>query len=108
MLFRSCYILTSRQVGKSSLMVRAAVRLREAGVGVAVTDLTAFGQNLDPEQWYEGLLARIGQQLDLEDELEDFWDDHEGMGPPLRWVEAIRPVVLLPLRGDRGSVSISV
>jgi hypothetical protein len=89
-----CYILTSRQVGKSSLMVRAAVRLREAGVGVAVTDLTAFGQNLDPEQWYEGLLARIGQQLDLEDELEDFWDDHEGMGPLLRWVEAIRTVVL--------------
>ncbi len=25
-----CYILTSRQVGKSSLMVRAAVRLRES------------------------------------------------------------------------------
>jgi WD40 repeat protein len=89
-----CYILTSRQVGKSSLMVRTAVRLREAGVGVAVTDLTAFGQNLDPEQWYEGLLSRIGQQLDLEDELEDFWDDHESMGPLLRWVEAIRTVVL--------------
>ncbi len=89
-----CYILTSRQVGKSSLMVRAAVRLREAGVGVAVTDLTAFGQNLDPEQWYGGLLSRIGQQLDLEDELEDFWDDHESMGPLLRWVEAIRAVVL--------------
>jgi hypothetical protein len=38
-----CYVLTSRQMGKSSLMVRTAARLREDGVGVAVLDLTAAG-----------------------------------------------------------------
>src|SRR5215813_3935868 len=31
-----CYVLTARQMGKSSLMVRTAARLREDGVGVAV------------------------------------------------------------------------
>src|SRR5258705_12835875 len=51
-----CYVLTSRQMGKSSLMVRTAARLREAGVGVVLLDLTAIGQNLTPEQWYEGLI----------------------------------------------------
>src|ERR687887_1557018 len=72
-----CYVLTSRQMGKSSLMVRTAARLREAGVAVAVLDLTAVGQNLDAEQWYDGLLGLLGRALDLEDQLEQFWVEHE-------------------------------
>jgi AAA-like domain len=89
-----CYVLTSRQMGKSSLMVRTAARLREQGVAVAVLDLTAIGQNLTAEQWYDGLLARIGQQLDLEDELEEFWLSHDRLGPLQRWTRAIREVVM--------------
>src|SRR5438094_7637395 len=74
-----CYVLTSRQMGKSSLMVRTAARLRagasEAGGGarVAVLDLTAIGRNLTPEQWYEGLLVHLGEQLGLEEKLDGFW-----------------------------------
>jgi len=41
-----CYVLTARQMGKSSLMVRTAARLRDNGVHVAVLDLTSLGQNL--------------------------------------------------------------
>src|SRR5207248_5749321 len=52
-----CYVLTPRQMGKSSLMVRTASRLRQEGMRVAILDLTAVGQNLTPEQWYEGLLV---------------------------------------------------
>jgi tetratricopeptide (TPR) repeat protein len=91
---RFCYVLTSRQMGKSSLMVRVAARLRASGAAVAVLDLTAVGQNLTPEQWYDGLLGRVGQQLDLEDELEDFWLDNERLGPLQRWTRAVREVVL--------------
>src|SRR2546422_4011556 len=65
-----CYVLTSRQMGKSSLMVHTAVRLREASVAVAVLDLTAIGQNLSAEQWYGGLLRRLGRQLDPAGDLE--------------------------------------
>ena len=67
-----CYVLTARQMGKSSLMVRTAARLRAEGVTVILLDLTASGRNLTPEQWYDGLLRRIGQQIDLEEELEAF------------------------------------
>src|SRR2546421_9103408 len=67
-----CYVLTSRQMGKSSLMVRTAEKLREQGLRVAVLDLTAVGQNLTPEQWYNGLMLRLGRQLRLEDDVEDF------------------------------------
>src|SRR5947208_12148204 len=69
-----CYVLTSRQMGKSSLMVHTTVRLREEGVAVAVLDLTRLGQNLTVEQWYEGLLNHLGRQLDLEEELEEYWE----------------------------------
>src|SRR6266487_2559447 len=89
-----CYVLTSRQMGKSSLMVRTAARLRDAGVAVAVLDLTAVGQNLDAEQWYDGLLGLLGRALDLEEELEAFWMEHERLGPMQRWMAALREVVL--------------
>src|SRR6266581_3850114 len=87
-----CYVLTSRQMGKSSLMVHTAARLREEGIAVAVLDLTAIGQMLTPEQWYDGLLNRLGLQLDLEDELEAFWLDHEKLGPLQRWMTSLREV----------------
>jgi hypothetical protein len=95
-----CYVLTSRQMGKSSLMVRTAARLREDGVHVAVLDLTAIGQNLNAEQWYDGLLARVGQQFQLEDELEDFWLANPRLSPLLRWMKAIETIVL-PQRAGR-------
>ena len=90
-----CFVLNTRQMGKSSLMIRMAARLRESGVTVAVLDLTAIGQNLTPEQWYNGLLNRIGRQLDIEDELEDFFLDHERLGPLQRFMAAL-PKIILP------------
>jgi WD40 repeat protein len=95
-----CYVLTSRQMGKSSLMVRTAARLKSEGAAVAVLDLTALGQNLTAEQWYEGLLNLVGQQLGLEDELDDFWVEHSRVGPMQRFMRAVREVVV-PAVGDR-------
>ncbi len=89
-----CYVLTSRQMGKSCLMVRTASRLREEGVGVAVLDLTAIGQNVNAEQWYGGLLSQMAQQLNLEDELMEFWQQQMSLGPLQRWLQAIRHAVL--------------
>ncbi|MDX2032322.1 MAG: AAA-like domain-containing protein [Blastocatellia bacterium] len=89
-----CYVLTSRQMGKSSLMVRTASRLREEGTSVAVLDLTAIGQNVNAEQWYGGLLSQMAQQLDLEEELIEFWRENMELGPLHRWLRAIQDVVL--------------
>ncbi len=90
-----CYVLTSRQMGKSSLMVRAAARLREQRTHVVVLDLTAVGQNLTPEQWYDGLLVRIGRQLDLEEEMEEHWQGHLRLSPVQRLFATIRDVALV-------------
>ena len=42
-----CYVLTARQRGKSSLMVRVAGRLRAAGVRTAIVDLSALGTQVN-------------------------------------------------------------
>lgn len=89
-----CYVLTPRQMGKSSLMVRTASKLREQSVNVIALDLTAIGQNLTAEQWYDGLVVRIGRQLKLDEEMERFWRVHERLGPCQRLFAAIRDVVL--------------
>ncbi|HVK04986.1 MAG TPA: AAA-like domain-containing protein, partial [Armatimonadaceae bacterium] len=90
------YVLTARQMGKSSLMVRTAARLREEGrASVAVLDLTGLGQNLTPAQWYFGQLSRIGRQLGLEDEVDDYWraPENAGLSPLQRWRGALEQVV---------------
>ncbi len=95
-----CYVLTSRQMGKSSLMIRTVRRLRQDGVAVAVLDLTAIGQNLTIEQWYDGLVSRLGQQLRLEDELAAFWASHPEFGPLQRWTAALEQVVLKQIASE--------
>lgn len=89
-----CYVLTSRQMGKSSLMVHTTQKLRHAGARAIALDLTANGQNVTPEQWYDGLLSRAGRQLQLEDELETFWKSHMGMGPAQRFFSALTEIEL--------------
>ena len=100
-----CHVLTARQMGKSSLMVRTAARLRKSGIGVAVLDLTGIGTNLTPEQWYSGLIVQLGDRLNLEDELLEFWSANRSIGPMQRWISAIRKVVL-PSRTGRLAIFI--
>jgi WD40 repeat protein len=95
-----CYVLTSRQMGKSSLMVRSAARMREAGGRVVALDLTAVGgSELSSEQWYYGILDMLGEQLRLESELEACWRANGQLGPLQRLMKCIRHVVLPQLDG---------
>lgn len=89
-----CYVLTSRQMGKSSLMVRTSHLLEQRGIGSVALDLTAIGQNLTAEQWYDGLGVRIGWQLQQEDALEHAWSEYSRLSPVQRLFTALQTVVL--------------
>lgn len=89
-----CYVLTPRQMGKSSLMIRTAARLLEKGAGVVILDLTAVGQHLNVEQWYGGLLSQMGGQLGIEEELLDFWEERKLLSPLQRWMTALCEKIL--------------
>ena len=81
-------------MGKSSLMVRTADRLRGENAAVAILDLTAIGQNLSAEQWYDGLLGHIARQFNLDQELDQFWLASARLGPLQRFMRALREIVL--------------
>ena len=84
-------------MGKSSLMLRTARKLREEGCRIAVLDLTAIGQNLTVEQWYFGLLARTAAAQPKQSEaLIAFWKANREMGPMQRFVEALHRILLAP------------
>src|SRR5439155_5493090 len=95
-----CYVLNSRQMGKSSLCVRTMARLREEGVRTAFLDLTKFGgRNLTAEQWYAALLSELGRELGLRSELVAFWKEHQELPPLQRLFGALTEAALPALAG---------
>ncbi|MEA5622603.1 AAA-like domain-containing protein [Nostoc sp. UHCC 0251] len=81
-----CYVLNSRQMGKSSLRVRTMQRLQEEGIDCAEIDITAIGtQDVTPDQWYAGVIDSLVRSLKLDDnfDLENWWKAQKLL-PPLR------------------------
>lgn len=90
-----CYVLNSRQMGKSSLCVRTMGRLHEADVATAFVDLTKLGgKNVTVEQWYAGIGMEIGRSLALRKEFLTYWSEHERVSPMQRLFGVLRDVAL--------------
>jgi tetratricopeptide (TPR) repeat protein len=89
-----CNVLTPRQTGKSSLMVRTAERLRREGVRTVVIDLTDIGTELDAEEWYFGLITCLKQELGLTVDERTWWNEHAQQGIVQRFSDFLRDVVL--------------
>lgn len=89
-----CYVLDSRQKGKSSLMARTMVKLRQAGIATAHLDLQSLGTNLDPERWYFGMLWVLGECLGLQEAMFEAWASNPQLSAFARWSHAIETVIL--------------
>ena len=73
-----CYVLNSRQMGKSSLRIQTIRRLQVEGIACADIDFTSLGSDLTPEQWYAGIINSLMVSLDLRDRLNlrTWWQEH--------------------------------
>jgi WD40 repeat protein len=61
-----CYVLNSRQMGKSSILVRTKKRLQEEGFQCVFLDMTRIGSNdITPQQWYYGIITELWMGLNL-------------------------------------------
>ncbi len=90
-----CYVLNSRQMGKSSLSVRTRARLQQMGIRTALLDLTKLGgATVTAEQWYLGLLAEAGRELSLRKELVTHWKEHLDLSLVQRFFGALQEVTL--------------
>jgi len=55
-----CYVLNSRQMGKTSLRVRVMHKLQGEGFACVAIDLTKIGsQDITADQWYAGMMRRL-------------------------------------------------
>jgi WD40 repeat protein len=88
------YVLTSRQVGKSSLMVRTAEQLVKEGIRPVMVDLTGLGSKVTEEAWYLGLLTDIADKLTLDTDVVAWWRNRSQLGATQRLTQFFREVVL--------------
>ncbi|MGB7439602.1 MAG: AAA-like domain-containing protein [Coleofasciculaceae cyanobacterium] len=90
-----CYVLNSRQTGKSSLRVQVMRRLIKDGVACAVIDLSMDGtQHVTLAQWYANIVRSLARDLNLEINLRNWWRDLEMVSPVRRLREFIEEVLL--------------
>lgn len=100
-----CYVLNSRQMGKSSLRVRTMQRLQQEGVACAAIDLNSINSyGITPDQWYAGLgWMLLGQLLSDRFTLSTFdswWEKRHLLSPVQRFGEFLETVLLSEIAGN--------
>jgi WD40 repeat protein len=88
------YVLTPRQLGKSSLMYNTATRLHQEGIESVLIDISPVGGEVTAEEWYFGLLDDIKKQLNLKTDEIKWWQAHAHLGFSQRLVLFLKEVLL--------------
>ena len=93
-----CYVFNSRQMGKSSLLVRTRARLQENGYLCTTVDMTNIGsENITPLQWYKGVVGDIWSGFGLSEEvnLKSWWREWEDISLLQRLSRFISEILLV-------------
>jgi WD40 repeat protein len=93
-----CYVLNSRQMGKSSLLVRTLHRLQAEGFQCSTIDMTRIGsENITPLQWYKGMIGELWRGFNLlgQVNLKTWWRDEEDVSFLQRLSHFIEDILLL-------------
>jgi WD40 repeat protein len=91
-----CFVFNSRQMGKSSLRVRAIAKLKKLGYKCTTLDLSSIGGNLSQTQWYKGVARQLVSNLELDTEL-DFnlwWQQQESWTYEQKLQQLIEQIIL--------------
>ncbi|MEQ8466664.1 CHASE2 domain-containing protein [Coleofasciculus sp. E1-EBD-02] len=90
-----CYVLNSRQMGKSSLRIRTMDKLQAQGIICAEIELTGIGsQQITAQQWYGGIIQELISGFDLSINRRHWLRDREDLSPVQRLGEFIETVLL--------------
>jgi muramidase (phage lysozyme) len=88
------YVLTPRQMGKSSLMIRTSERLIAKGIQFVIIDLTEIGTSIAMEDWYTDFLDIVARQLALNTNVKHWWQTNIQFGITRRLIHFFQDVVL--------------
>ncbi|NGX15720.1 AAA-like domain-containing protein [Wenzhouxiangella sp. XN24] len=92
-----CHVIAPRFSGKSSLVARAASRLRADGQLAAIIDVSQLGSrdgSTDVGRWYYGLAYRVLRDLRLNVDLQAWWQERMPLSPAQRLGEFFWEIVL--------------
>lgn len=92
-----CYVLNSRQMGKSSLMVRTLAQLQESGWKGIILDFSAKDTQSDqPSFWYNGIVNQLNNHFKLLDlgNFRTWLKERDFISPVERLGEFIETVLL--------------
>src|SRR6476469_6801057 len=95
-----CYVLNSRQMGKSSLLVRTVQKLSADGIACATIDLSDIGnQQVSLDKWYGGVAYKLLCSFNLFNPVEfmAWWRERELMSPVQRLGELIEELLLVKI-----------
>ena len=99
-----CYVLNSRQMGKSSLLVRTLHRLQAEGFQCSTIDMTRIGsENITPLQWYKGIVGDLWRSFNLVGKvnLKTWWKEQEEVSLLQRLSQFIEEVLLARFPNER-------
>ena len=93
-----CYVLNSRQMGKSSLWVRVKQRLEREDFICAAIDLSGIGQG-EKEQWYKSFANRLTKSFDssVKKQWRSWWKEHQELAPMEKLHQLIEELLLTSL-----------
>ncbi|BAY17504.1 WD-40 repeat protein [Anabaenopsis circularis NIES-21] len=94
-----CYVLNSRQMGKSSLLHRTSYHLIEEGNSCVYLDVTRLGgEDITAEQWYRGLIISLFYNLNLADKInfKTWWETQTGLAPIKKLDQFVDEILLSP------------
>ncbi len=91
-----CYVLNSRQMGKSSLRVRVMEKLQAEGAVCIFIDLTGMGtQDLTPEKWYAGIVRSLVSACKIKFKWRNWWREKRDLCSPAQRLGLFIEEVLL-------------
>lgn len=90
-----CYVLNSRQMGKSSLRVRVMKELQAEAICLFI-DLTGMGtQDLTPEKWYAGIVNALVSSSQIKFNWRHWWREKRDLLTPVQRLGLFIEEVLL-------------
>jgi len=95
-----CYVLNSRQMGKSSLKVQTVKRLQQEGICCASIDITLLGsQEISPREWYGSLISALVSEWELYDRFDEYrWlAQHQHLSPVQCFGKFIQEVLFVSI-----------
>ncbi len=99
-----CYVLNSRQMGKSSIMVRTSHILRQEGYQCTTLDMSCIGsEQVTHTQWYKGVVAELWRGFHLYGKfnLKSWWREEEDISVLQRLSHFIEDVLLVQFPQDK-------